>query len=109
LGFEGSAVVEVRFFGEQSFRDQYVSLRNQLMQSPHILNVSKHSGNVVGGLGNGWTTTENLEGKEISTSLYNIAVDTTFSDVYDLKLAAGRFFSRDFPADSTKSAWSRPQ
>jgi putative ABC transport system permease protein len=103
LGFDGNAVIEVKFFGEQSVRDQYVSLRNQLMQSPYILNVSKHSQNVVGGLGNGWTTTENLEGEEISTSLYNIAVDTTFSEVYDMKLAAGRFFSSDFPADSTKS------
>ena len=103
LGFEGNAVVEVRFFGEQSFIDQYVSLRNQLMQNSYILNVSKHSGNVVGGLGNGWATTENLKGEEISTSLYNIAVDTTFSDVYDMKLAAGRFFSRDFPGDTTKA------
>lgn len=103
LGFEGSAVIEVRFFGEPGFRDRYVSIRNELMQNPHILNVTKHSGNVVGGLGNGWTTTENLEGEEISTSLYNIAVDTTFSDVYDMKLAAGRFFSRDFPTDTTKA------
>ena len=103
LGFEGNAVVEVRFFGEQTVVDQYVSLRNQLMQSPYILNVSKQDQNVVGGLGNGWTTTENLKGEEISTSLYNMAVDTSFADVYDLKLAAGRFFSRDFPADSTKS------
>jgi len=103
LGFEGNAVVEVKFFGEQSVQDQYVSLRNQLMQSPYILNVSKHSGNVVGGLGNGWTTTENLKGDEISTSLYNVAVDTTFSDVYNLKLAAGRFFSKEFPTDTTKA------
>ena len=78
LGFEGNAVVEVRFYGEQSVRDQYVSLRNQLMQSPYILNVSKHSQNVVGGLGNGWTVTENLKGEEISSSLYKIGVDTTF-------------------------------
>jgi putative ABC transport system permease protein len=103
LGFEGNAVVEVKFFGEQSVQDQYVSLRNQLMQSPYILNVSKHSGSVVGGLGNGWTTTENLKGEEISTSLYNITVDTTFSDVYNMKLAAGRFFSKDFPTDTTKA------
>ncbi|HSU27640.1 MAG TPA: ABC transporter permease, partial [Chitinophagaceae bacterium] len=103
LGYIGNAVIEVRFFGEQSVRDQYVSLRNQLMQSPYILNISKHSQNVVGGLGNGWTTTENLKGEEISTSLYNIAVDTTFQDVYNLKLAAGRFFSRAYPTDSTKS------
>ncbi|MGZ8525414.1 MAG: ABC transporter permease, partial [Chitinophagaceae bacterium] len=103
LGFEGNAVLEVKFFGEQSVRDQYVSLRNQLLQSPYILNVSKHSQNVIGGLGNGWTTTENLKGEEISTSLYNIAVDTTFMDVYDMKLAAGRFFSRSHPTDTSKS------
>ena len=103
LGFEGNAVVEVKFFGEQSVRDQYVSLRNQLLQSPFILNVSKHSQNVVGGLGNGWTTTENLKGEEVSSSLYNIAVDTTFMDTYNMKLAAGRFFSGSFPTDTTKA------
>ena len=103
LGFEGNAVVEVRFFGEQSVRDQYVSLRNQLLQSPYILNVSKHNQNVVGGLGNGWTTTENLKGEEISSSLYNIGVDTTFFDTYGMKLAAGRFFSKTFPTDTTKA------
>ena len=103
LGFEGNAVVEVKFFGEQSVRDQYVSLRNQLLQSPYILNVSKHNQNVVGGLGNGWTTTENLKGEEISSSLYNIGVDTTFFDTYGMKLAAGRFFSKNFPTDTTKA------
>jgi putative ABC transport system permease protein len=103
LGFEGSAVVEVKFYGEKSVRDQYVSLRNQLMQSPYILNVSKHNQNVVGGLGNGWTTTENLKGEEVSSSLYNISVDTTFFDTYNMKLAAGRFFSKSFPTDTTKA------
>ena len=103
LGFDGDAVIEVKFFGEQSVRDQYVSLRNQLLQSPYILNVSKHNQNVVGGLGNGWTTTENLKGEEVSSSLYNMAVDTTFFDTYGMKLAAGRFFSRSFPTDTTKA------
>ncbi len=103
LGFNGNAVVEVRFFGENTVVDQYPSLRNQLLQSPYILNVTKHSQNVVGGLGNGWTTTENLKGDEISTSLYNLGVDTTFFDTYDMKLAAGRFFSSQFPTDTTKA------
>src|SRR6185503_7487083 len=71
--------------------------------SPYILNVSKHNQNVVGGLCNGWTTTENLKGEEISTSLYGMSVDTSFFDTYNMKLAAGRFFSADFPTDTTKS------
>ena len=103
LGYEGNAVVEVRFFLGQIMGNKYGSMRNQLLQSPYILNVSKHSQNVVGGLGNGWTTTENLKGDEISTSLYSMEVDTTFMDTYNMKLAAGRFFSRDFPTDTTKA------
>jgi putative ABC transport system permease protein len=103
LGFNGKAVVEVKFFGEDAVINQYASLRNKLMQSPYILNVSKHAQNVVGGLGNGWTTTENLKGEEISTSLYGMSVDTSFFDTYDIKLAAGRFFSPEFPADTAKS------
>jgi len=103
LGFQGNAVVEVKFFGDAGVTKQYVALRNQLMQSPYILNVSKHSQNVIGGLGNGWTTTENLKGDEISTSLYNMAVDTTFMDTYNMKLAAGRFFSANYPTDTSKA------
>jgi len=103
LGFNGKAVVEVRFFGQDAVVNQYASLRNKLLQSPYILNVSKHEQNVVGGLGNGWTTTENLKGEEISTSLYGMSVDTSFFDTYDMRLAAGRFFSSAFPADTTKS------
>lgn len=120
LGYNGNAIVEVKFFGERSVIDQYVSLRNRLMESPYILNVAKHSQNVVGGLGNGWTTTENLKGDEISTSLYNMAVDTTFFNTYDMKLVAGRSFSSDHPTDTTKAVmvneaavktfgWERPE
>jgi putative ABC transport system permease protein len=103
LGFNGKAVVEVKFFGEDVVVNQYASLRNKLLQSPYILNVTKHTQNLVGGLGNGWTTTENLKGEEISTSLYGMSVDTSFFDTYDIKLAAGRFFSAAFPADTAKS------
>jgi len=103
LGFDSHAVLSINFLSDHQVRDQYESLRNQLLENPYILNVSKHSGNLVGGLGNGWTTTENLAGDEISTSLYNLQVDTSYADVYDLKLAAGRFFSKDFPTDTVKA------
>ena len=103
LGFEETAVIEVPFYGEEDVINHYSALRNELMRSPYIKNVTKHSQNVVGGLGNGWTTTENLKGEEISTSLYHLNVDTTYMETYNMKLAAGRFFSKDFPTDTTKS------
>jgi putative ABC transport system permease protein len=103
LGFDGKAVLEIRFNGQSSVINQYNVIRNKFLKNPYILNVSKHSQNVVGGLGNGWTTTENLKGEEISTSLYRLDVDTAYFNTYNMKLAAGRFFSKDMPTDSNKS------
>ncbi len=103
LGFNGNAVLNVQFQGDESVKKQYASIRNELLASPYILNVSAHDGNVVGGLGNGWTTTENLKGDEISTSLYGMAVDTAYFNTYNLSLAAGRFFSKDIPTDTIQA------
>lgn len=103
LGYKGEAVVAVDFNGEPSIVRQYSAIRNELLKNPAILNVSKHSSNVVGGLGNSWTTTEDLKGHEISTSLYNLAVDTSYLDTYNMQLVAGRFFSKDIPTDTIKS------
>lgn len=101
LGFNGNSVVEVEFQGDASVQNKYSAIRNELLSNPYVLNVSVHDGNVVGGLGNGWTTTENLNGDEISTSLYGMNVDPSYLNTYDLQLAAGRFFSKDIPTDST--------
>ncbi|HEV8507485.1 MAG TPA: ABC transporter permease [Chitinophagaceae bacterium] len=103
LGFNGNAVIQVEFNGDENVLRQYSSIRNELLKSPYILNVSKHGSNVVGGLGNGWTTTVNLKGEEISTSLYGMSVDADYFKTYDMKLAAGRFFSKDIPTDTTKA------
>ena len=104
LGFNGSAVLTVNFHGEANVLKQYSALRSELLSNPHILNTSLHDGNVVGGLGNGWTTTQNLKGEEISTSLYGISVDTSYLDTYNMKMIAGRFFSAKFPTDTNKAA-----
>ena len=103
LGFDAHAVLEVNFNGEATMSNQYASLRRDLMRSPYILNVTSHEANVVGGMGNGWTTTENLAGGEISTSLYQMSVDSNYFDTYSIKLAAGRFFSNAIPSDTAKA------
>ena len=103
LGFDENAVIEIKFNGQSAVINQYNFIRNQFLKNQYILNVSKHSQNVVGGLGNGWTTTENLKGDEISTSLYHLSVDTTYLSTYNMQLAAGRFFSKNMPTDTTKS------
>jgi putative ABC transport system permease protein len=103
LGFNGNAVIQVDFNGDDNVNQQYAAIKNELFKSPYILNVTRHNQNIVGGLGNGWTTTENLKGEEISTSLYGMSVDADYFKTYDMKLAAGRFFSKDIPTDTTKA------
>jgi putative ABC transport system permease protein len=103
LGYDGTAIIQVVGNYGNEVTKNYDVLRNELLNNSYITNVSKHSGNVVGGLGNGWTTTENLKGEEISTSLYQYEADPDYVATYDMSIAAGRFFSRDFPSDTTKA------
>ena len=103
LGFNSNAVVAINFYGDNNVSTKYNSIRNEFLSSPYILNVSRHSANVVGGLGNGWTTTQDINGNEISTSCYTMNVDADYFNTYGMKLAAGRFFSKDFPTDTTKA------
>jgi hypothetical protein len=56
LGFNGSAVIQVSFNGDNHVVQQYASIKNELLKSSYILNVTAHNQNIVGGLGNGWTT-----------------------------------------------------
>ena len=103
LGYQGDAVVEVNFQGAQAVREKVAALRNELLEHPAIKTFSRHGGNVVGGLGNGWTTTEDLDGNEISTSAYNLSVDPDYFAAYDMELAAGRFFSKDISTDTAQA------
>ncbi|HEX6889936.1 MAG TPA: ABC transporter permease [Chryseolinea sp.] len=103
LGYDGTAIIQVDGNYGREVTSNYDALRNELLKNPNIKRVSKHNGNVVGGLGNGWTTTEDLKGEEISTSLYQYEVDPDYLATYDMSIAAGRFFSSDFPSDTTKA------
>jgi len=102
LGYDGTAIVQVVGNYGNEVTKNYDALRNELLKNSHITHVTKHNGNVVGGLGNGWTTTENLKGEEISTSLYQFEVDPDYLATYNMSIVAGRFFSKEFPSDTTK-------
>ena len=103
LGFNDKAVIEVNFNGDSVANQRYTLIRNELKKDPAILNVSEHESNIIGGLGNGWTTTINNKGEEVSTSIYRLNVDADYFDTYNMKLVAGRFFSKQIPTDSSKS------
>lgn len=103
LGFDSKAVIDINFYNDNNVVSRYDAIRNELLASPYVLNVCRHNANVVGGMGNGWTITQDINGNEISTSLYMMGADADYFDVYEMKLAAGRFFSKDFPSDTAKA------
>ncbi len=102
LGYKSDMVITVDFNGDESVSKKYQTIRNDLLSVPYVVAVTRHSANVVGGLGNGWITTENMEGKEVTTSIYRMSVDADYFDTYGMELVAGRTFSKG-TTDSSRS------
>lgn len=102
LGYRSDAVVTVKFNGEADVQKKYETIRHSLLSAPYVLGVTRHSANVVGGLGNGWITTENMTGEEVTTSIYRMSVDAEYFETYGMELVAGRAFSKG-TSDSSRS------
>lgn len=102
LGYKSDAVVTVNFNGEGDVQKKYETIRHSLLSVPYVLGVTRHSANVVGGLGNGWITTENMKGEEVTTSIYRMSVDADYFETYGMELVAGRTFSKG-TNDTSKS------
>lgn len=102
LGYNSDAVASVNFNGDGDVQKKYQTIRNGLLSAPYVLSVTQHNANVVGGLGNGWTTTENMQGKEVTTSIYRMSVDADYFETYGMELVAGRSFSKG-TSDTAKS------
>lgn len=103
LGYNREAVIEVDYFGAAEVNKRFSALRDELLQSPAIQQVAYHGANVVGGMGNGWTTTEDNAGRETSSSLYQMEVSPDYFKTYGMQLAAGRFFDPAIPTDTAKA------
>lgn len=98
LGFDRSNVIVARLYGnfqEQSVKHPEV-LEQQLMQNPDILAIGKAS-NVIGdGLSVESLTPLNPEPNKEYSSVQVMRVDEHYLDVMNIKLKAGRNFSRAF-------------
>lgn len=74
-------------------------IKNDLNKNPNVLGFSASSHLPIK-IGNRNTMTVlNSEGEEVEISIYYALVDYDFVDVFDIKLKAGRNFSREFGTD----------
>ena len=86
---------------------KWETFRDELLKNPNVLNVGRSSRLPAGRL------LDELDGKSVqlgdtmaplTASLKMLAIDMDFVPTYQIPLAAGRYFSRDFPTDTTQ-AW----
>ncbi|MEM9328898.1 MAG: FtsX-like permease family protein, partial [Bacteroidota bacterium] len=121
LGMDVDEVLHINVRGVDSVGENRDRLTNELMQHPAIQAISFQSrGYPVNGLSNGMVMVEKDDGSRVSSSLYHMWVDEVFAEVFGVEMIAGRFYSKDFPADSTRSVivnesavrsfgWSSPE
>ncbi len=104
IGLAKDEILHVGFRGIQSVTDNSEVLRGVLTQQPAIQSVSfQRFAYPVGGLSNGTVMVEKGDGTEVSSSLYHMWVDEAYARTFGLEVLAGRFFSPEFPADSTNA------
>jgi len=99
LGFDPDNVVIIELENQQMMR-QYPVLRDALLESPDIINVSSANNKIGDGTGKILMQVETSEGmQERGVNLY--PVDYDFVETMGIEMIQGRDFSREFISDTT--------
>jgi len=101
LGYDKDNIIALTIRNETT-QKKHEALRNGFMANPNILSVSA-SGSLP--LGISGHSAHHIEGQPMNerTMLYAQIVDEYFIDTYNMKIAKGRNFSKDFPTDPDKA------
>ena len=103
LGFAKDQMVAIDFGGDESVTKNYEDIKNQFKALPGVLSATVSHGLPGMGSANAHSEFENLQGdmQPLNLNLYD--VDYDFIPVYNMKMVAGRTFSRYFGTDTTQS------
>jgi putative ABC transport system permease protein len=93
----------INFYKDSLVQGQAEHIKQELASVPTVTSVS-FSSNVPGGSPNNWfVKVQSSTGEMQSANLNTFVIDFDFLKQYDIKMVAGRGFSRDFPTDSTQA------
>lgn len=96
LGYNKDKVLAI--FNANRLENNKVTLKNDLLQH-HEINAVSFTSNPIPGIGN--TSVFRKEGSDEDIMVAQYWSDYDQRDVYQFEIVAGRYFSRDFPSDST--------
>ena len=98
MGINKNHVINMELRG--SLRNQYSTIKKELLKNPDILAVSATNGSFYKVFGTdkiGWEGKS--EDERIFISIHS--VDFDYQKIFDIKMAQGRYFSRDYPTDTS--------
>ncbi len=101
LGFDKEKTLKVNFNGNNQIKKHLESIKNELRNIPGVTAVSAAYSVPGETTTNLFSTLETPEGKMSDTNINTYMVDCDFIPGYDIKVIAGRAFSKDFPADDS--------
>ena len=104
LGYNRSNVVSLGL--AQEISGKFATVQTELMQNPEILSVTRSSstmGEVSTTTGGDAITWEGQAGGREMPRAHLMRVDPEWIETFEVDMAAGRFFSNEFPVDRTES------
>jgi putative ABC transport system permease protein len=101
LGYKKDALLALKVNGSPDVVPKYESFKNSILSTPLVSGVTTSNSLLGAGLGNSGAKTVNGEGKSIVTSIYRLKVDQDYIDVHQMKMIAGRNFSKNIISDTS--------
>ena len=102
IGYNRDRLLVLGVNGSREVIRGYSAFADELATRGIIDGVTRSNSSITGGLGNSVAEMVDAAGKKANATVYRLRVDHDYLDVYEMKLLAGRFLSRDFNSDSTK-------
>ena len=101
LGFKKDQMLVIDFRGDGAVREKIETFKQQLGNVPNVQSVSASSSVPGEGNAGAFTEIENPAGDMQASNVNLFYVDHDFLSQYEMPMAAGRAFSRDFATDTS--------
>ncbi|MEO8475258.1 MAG: ABC transporter permease, partial [Chryseolinea sp.] len=101
LGFNKDAVIKIPYNGNDAVRDHLATIKDELLKIPGVKIVSASDVTPGESTGNNYTSLQNGQGQRTDTNINTSGVDADFLPTFDIKLIAGRNFSKELPGDDS--------
>jgi len=99
LGFKKDQMLVIDFHGDPLVKEKIETIKNEFTKLPNVMSASASSGIPNSGFEPADYDIENKSGVMQHAGIALYMVDEDFFNQYDIKLLAGRAFSKEFPTD----------